>query len=64
MEPKSAISSVSLHAGKHLKVSPNQISQLVPFLLTGNSLDVLSHFTESLLPWAIATGPEHFLGQW
>ena len=36
MELKSAISSVSLHAGKHLKASPSQMPQPVPFLLTGN----------------------------
>ena len=37
MELKSAISSVSLHAGKHLKASPSQMPQPVPFLLTGNT---------------------------
>jgi len=36
MELKSAISSVFLHAGKHLKASTNQRRQPVPLLLTGN----------------------------
>ena len=38
MELKSAISSVSLHAGKHLKASPSQMPQPVPFLLMGNNI--------------------------
>jgi len=37
MELKSAISSVFLHAEKHLRPSPNQKLQPVPFLLTGNN---------------------------
>ncbi len=36
MEQKSPTSSVFLHAGKHLGLSPNQIPHPVPFLLTGN----------------------------
>jgi hypothetical protein len=37
MELKSSISSVFLHAGKHLKPSPNIMPHTVPLLLTGNS---------------------------
>ena len=40
MELKSAISSVFLHAGKHLNLSPNQRCQPVPFLLMGNRDDI------------------------
>lgn len=36
MEPKSPTSSVFLHVGKHLNLSPNQKPYPVPFLLTGN----------------------------
>jgi hypothetical protein len=45
MELKSAISSVFLHAGKHLKASHNQRRYPVPLLLTGNRLDTaeISH---------------------
>ena len=38
MELKSSISSVFLHAGKHLKPSPNIMPHTVPLLLTGNNI--------------------------
>jgi hypothetical protein len=41
MEPKSTISSIFLHAGKYLNLSPNQKSQIVPFLLTADTQQLL-----------------------
>ena len=49
MELKSSISSVFLHAVKHLKSSPNIIHHTVPLLLTGSTIAKIRQNLSSVL---------------